>query len=325
MFFLKQIKIILFFIGIFFAIPAFAQTQSFSIVQNPQNPDPGEIVFFSLSAYEFNIDLANISWSVDGKVKDSGVGKKFFSVLAPIAGKVSSIEVSVTPPGGQLIKNSVFLNTSNMDIIWEAIDSYTPPFYKGKSLPISQSQVKVVAIPIVKKTNGAIMKPEEFIFNWKKDGKNFPGQSGLAKNIFSFANEILEKQNRVDVTATDGTKTISSSTILSFFEPEIIFYNLDTVTLAPKYSEAVGKARNLKQSRIGIVAEPYFLSSDFKNNPNIKTVWRVNDQDVNPSSKNSILVNATSTVGNVAVSFDYNDTKRLFRNFNYVSNLSITK
>lgn len=324
MFFLRFVKTTLFFISVFIATPVFAQSQTFSLTQNPQNPNPGETIFFSVSAYEFNVDLANISWKVDGKVKDSGTGKKIFSLVAPAGGKTSVLEVSVTPQGGSLIKNTVNISSSNMDVIWEAVDSYTPPFYKGKSLPISQSLVKVVAVPIVKRTNGTIRKPEEFVFNWQKDGKNFPAQSGLAKNIFSFANEILEKQNRINVVATDGVKNLSSSTLLTFFEPEIIFYNIDVITGMPKYSEAFGRARDVKQSRVGLVAEPYFLSSDFKNNPNIKTVWKVNDQVVGSASKNSILINATSTTGDVAVSFEYNDTKKLFRNFNFVSNLNIT-
>ncbi len=304
---------------------AFAQNQTFSVRQSPENPNPGETVFLNISAYEFNVDLAKITWSLDGKAKDSGVGKKAFSFVAPANGKTSSVEIEVVPQNGKAIKQTLSFTPADIDILWEALDSYTPPFYPGKSLPISQSQVKVVAVPVVKNANGTHRKTEDFVFTWRKDGKNFPGQSGLGKNGFSFANQILDKQNRVDVSATDGAKTVSGSVIITPFESEILFYEVDRVSGLPKYQDAYGPAVDVKQSRLSLVAEPYFLSSNFKIDENIKTVWKLNDQEVKPSSKNNLIINATTTTGPVNVTFLYDDTKKLFRDFNETTSLNITR
>ena len=293
---------------------AFAQNQTFSVRQSPENPNPGETVFLNISAYEFNVDLAKITWSLDGKAKDSGVGKRAFSFVAPANGKTSSVDIEVVPQNGKAIKQTLSFTPADIDILWEALDSYTPPFYPGKSLPISQSQVKVVAVPVVKNANGTHRKTEDFVFTWRKDGKNFPGQSGLGKNGFSFANQILDKQNRVDVSATDGAKTVSGSVIITPFESEILFYEEHSLE-GIQYQNTLDIENNLKKPRLKIVAEPYFLSKNFKTNPDISFEWSINNASADKKWKQYIIVDTSTTTGTISLTAKYKDSKKLFRTF----------
>lgn len=308
---------------VFVLSPADALALSFSISMTPESPRPNETVFLSVSALEFNMDLSTISWSVDGKAATAGVGKKNFSVVAPANGKTMKIDVKVVPNIGGTAESSIVIAPAEIDLLWEATDSYVPPFYKGKALPITQSEVKVVAMPNIK-SGGSLKSARSFVYTWQKDGKNIPNANGLGKSSYKFANQILEKSNRVSVSASDGASSVASAVTLDLFSPEIIFYETDRAGLV-RYQEAYGVARNVPQSRLSLVAEPYFLSSNFKTNNDIKTVWKLNDQEVKPASKNNVVINAATTTGSVDVYFAYDDVRKMFRDFNKTVGLNVTR
>ena len=303
--------------------PSEARALSFNISMSPENPVPNQAVFMSVSALEFNMDLSNISWTVDGKPKESGVGKKAISVTAPANGKTLTVVVKVIPNIGGLLEQSVTISPSELDLIWEATDSYVPPFYRGKALPVSQSIVKVAAIPNVRTSTGALKPASSFVYSWKKDGNNVLASSGYGKSSMSFANQILDKQNRVEVSVTDGTKTVSSSVTIVPFTPEILLYEEYSLT-GIQYQEALGLIKEMTaKPRTTIVAEPYFLSKNFKTNPDIKTIWKLNNQEVKATKKNILTINTSNTKGDVIVNFAYDDIRRIFRESETTFNLRI--
>ncbi len=295
-----------------FVLPAFtfAQSVSLSISASPANPTPGESVYLSLSSPEFDIDLAQISWKVDGKAKESGVGKKTISVLAPTSGK--ALEVSATAvSGGRVANASTRISAGEIDLIWESIDGYTPPFYRGKTLPITQGQVKVAAIPNIKTVSGSTVQARNFAYNWVKDSSNVGGQSGFGKSSMNFTNQNLEATNRVDVSVTDGLHTAKGSIVISYFEPEIHFYQL-LASSGIHHEKSIKNNTVITGDRVILVAEPYFLPKNLLTDANIKTVWKLNNVEVKPTSKNTLIIN-TRTPGTFTVGFTYDDTKKLFR------------
>lgn len=302
--------------------PRDAKALSVDISMSPESPVPNEMVFLSVSALEFNMDLSNISWSVDEKLKESGVGKKSISVVAPANGKSVKVSVKVIPNIGGILESSVVISPAGLDILWEATDSYVPPFYRGKALPISQGEVRVVAIPNIKTTSGAIKPSNSFVYTWRKDGKNVPNASGLGKSSFGFANQLLDKQNRIEVSATDGTKSAAGAVTMTPFVPEIVFYEELTLE-GVQYERALSQMHPVTEPRITIVAEPYFLSRNFKKNLDIKTVWRLNNQEAKAAQKNTMVINTSNTEGQVAVSFTYDDIRKLFRDFSKTITLNI--
>lgn len=303
-------------------VPSAANALSFNIKMSPENPAPNQTVFLSVSALEFNMDLSNISWTVDGKLKDSGIGKKSISITAPANGKSAVVSVKVVPSIGGLLEQSITISPSELDIIWEASDSYVPPFYRGKALPISQSIVKVAAIPNIKSGTGALKPASAFVYSWKQDGKNVPASSGYGKSSMSFANQILDKQNKIEVSLTDGTKTAGGSITVTPFTPEILFYE-DLQLEGTSYQKALNLIEETNKQKITIVAEPYFLSKNFKGNNEIKTVWKLNSQEVKSSLKNALIINTSSTTGIVNVYFGYDDIRKLFRDFDDSINLNV--
>ena len=161
----------------------------------PSNPAPRENTNITLKSYENNLDSVLITWSVDGKKISSGIGKKAFSVNAPGAGSEISVTATISLPEGA-IETKIIIKPVVMVLLWQANDSYVPPFYKGKALPAPDSEVKVVAMPEVKNGSSNV-PPQNMVYRWKKDYTNNVDGSGYGKNFFLFTNDYLENSNNI--------------------------------------------------------------------------------------------------------------------------------
>lgn len=311
-------------LGLLVSTVLHAQVATVSVTWNPTTPSAGEMVVVSASAYEFDVNLANISWSVDGKVKESGVGKKSLSLTMPAGGKALTVSVKVTPQGGAAIEKTVSISSSQIDMMWESIDGYAPPFYRGKTLPISQGQVKVVAVPSATAANGSLISGKTYSYNWTQDGQNYPGQSGFGKSSYVFGNRLLEKTNQVAVNASNGTNRASSAIVIAYATPKIMLYENDARSGVTLYQTALGGNIATKQTKLNIVAEPFFLPKDFLANADTVMKWTLNNQEVKGVTKNNLVINTSTTTGNVSLGFSYNETKKLFRSFNSSLNINVS-
>src|SRR3989344_3819496 len=165
----------------------------------PPIPEPLENVNITLSSYANNLDIVLISWFVDGKSAASGTGRKSFSLKAPAAGGETLVLVKIDFPEGE-IELRFPVRPSNTLLLWQAIDSYVPPFYRGKALPSPDSRIKVVAMPEIKIGSG-IANASDMAYSWKLDYTNDQAGSGYGKSFFIFNNDFLEKSNSVPVVA----------------------------------------------------------------------------------------------------------------------------
>ena len=303
---------------------AFAQVEvgkRVTLSASPQNPSPGEMVNLSVSSSELNVDLASIEWFVDGKSVKKGAGVKSFSFTAGSNGKSNTVSVSVTPKNGTPVDQSITFSPVDMDIIWEAQGAYVPPFYKGKTLPIKQGQVKVVAVPVVRNSNGSMLKPSDFAYAWRKEGQGIDGQSGLGKSSFIFTNQMLETSNRVDVSATNGAKSVQGSLNMTYFEPELLFYESDNQT-GTQYQRSLQNGFRPAFSSVALSFEPYFLPKGWRTDPNTTVEWTLNGQNAVSKDRQSLSVNATTQTGTFTVGVKYHEMKKLFRDFS--KSLTIT-
>src|ERR1035437_8597866 len=188
-------------LGIVLPFKANAVSQS-SILVNvaPENPTPNENVSITLSSYASNLDSVLISWSVDGKTVLSGIGKKSFSLNAPAAGGETNVVASISLPDGA-IDTRIIIRPAVMILLWQANDSYVPPFYRGKALPTPDSEIKVVAMPEIK-SGSSLVDPTNMTYAWKQDYNNMQDASGYGKNSFSYVNDYLESSSNISVVAS---------------------------------------------------------------------------------------------------------------------------
>ncbi|MFI5206255.1 MAG: hypothetical protein ACHQVK_04930, partial [Candidatus Paceibacterales bacterium] len=100
----------------------------------PLNPSPGEDTTITLGSYTNNLDNILISWFVNGKKVSSVIGEKAFSVKAPSATTTTTVKAVMAFPDGAVEKN-INIKSSVTILLYEAMDSYVPPFYRGKAMP----------------------------------------------------------------------------------------------------------------------------------------------------------------------------------------------
>jgi len=279
----------------------------------PENPAPGENVNITLKSYVNNLDVILISWSVNGKKVSSGIGKKSFSLNAPKAGGETSVIATTSLPDGE-IDTKIIIRPSAMVLLGEAIDSYVPPFYKGKALPSGDSMVKVVALPEIK-SGSNLINPKKLTYIWEKDYTNNQDGSGYGKNTFTYVSDYLENSNNIGVTAgTIDQKFSSTSNIdIKMEKPKIIFYKNDA-KLGTIWEQALADGYKILGNEI-IEAAPYFISPKDIRVPALTWDWFINNQTINTPSyrKNMIPLQAQAGVsGTSKIRLEINNTDKIF-------------
>ena len=267
---------LLFAVLFMFRTTAFAVSSS-SILVNiiPENPAPYEDVNITLNSYANNLDSVLITWSLNGKNVLAGIGKKLFFLKAPAAGEETVVVAVISLPDGNIEKRLI-IRPSVMVLLWQANDSYVPPFYKGKAMPTADSEVKVVAMPEV---NGANSKNMTYV--WKKDYSNDQEASGYGKNFFLYINDYLEDSNTISVTASTLDQNYSSEASINIgtAEPKILFYKNDNM-LGTIWEKALANPHKIQSEEI-VEASPYFISPKEIQNPRLIWSWFINDSLVN--------------------------------------------
>lgn len=285
----KRLLILLFAMFIILPLKAGAVSQS-SILVNvaPENPAPNENVNITLNSYASNLDSVLITWSADGKTVFSGIGKKSFSFKAPGAGKEVNIVVTVSLPDGSIDK-TIIIRPAVMLLLWQANDSYVPPFYKGKALPSPSSQIKIVAMPEIR--NGSqVADPKNMTYAWKKNYTNNVDGSGYGKNYFLYVNDYLEDTENVSVTASTIDQKYSSQASIEVptAEPKIIFYKNDA-KLGTVWERALVDGHTVINEEI-VEASPYFISPGDIRIPTLIFNWFINDTQISvPAWKKNIM------------------------------------
>lgn len=268
----------------------FAQQESTSIIANviPSNPAPGEDVSIYLSSYSDNLDVATMTWFVDGKSVLSGVGEKSLILKAPNFGQETKVVIKVKSQTEESQVSTV-LKPSYMVLLWEATDSYVPPFYKGKALPSPDSFVKVVALPEI--TSGGVkLDPKNISYTWQKDFNNMPTDSGYGKNYFIYKNDYLENSNNIGVTAylTDQQYSSTGRIDINMYQPFIDLYRKD-LKLGIDWNNVLNNSHFIKGSDI-IVASPYFISPKDIRRPDLVFNWYINNNIVETTNINTNML-----------------------------------
>ncbi|MBP6883797.1 MAG: hypothetical protein KBC06_01000 [Candidatus Pacebacteria bacterium] len=248
----------------------------------PSNPTPNQNVTLTLSSYAANLDSVSISWFVNGKSELTGIGKKTFSVTAGASGSRTTVVAKIALPDGEIDK-TVVIAPSVMVLLWEATDSYVPPFYRGKALLPSESEVKIVALPEIK-TSGGLVNSKNMTYAWKKDYTNVADAGGYAKNSYTFGTDYLDDTNNVSVVAStvDQKYSTEANINVTSITPRISIYKKDQ-NLGTIWENALTDPYIITGSET-LLAAPYFMSPKEIRRPDLTFSWFINDLAVSISS-----------------------------------------
>ena len=290
------------------------EPSSISVDIVPENPVPLENTTITLKSFSANLDSVLISWFVNDKSALSGIGKKSFSTNAPKAGSETKVLAKIFLPDGEIDKR-ISIQSSTMVLLWQANDSYVPPFYKGKALPGSDSEIKLVAMPEIRTSSGLI-NPKSMTYAWKKDYNNASESSGYGKNFFLYTNDYLESSNNVAVVASTTDQKFSSEANINIGTalPKISFYKKDA-SLGILWENALFD-RHIIKSDETIVAVPYFISPKDILRPELVFSWLINDNriDTKGSRKNLIPLKAEMGVSGVSkLRLEIENTSKIFQ------------
>jgi len=293
---------------------SFAASENSILVDiTPENPSPNQKTDITLKSYVNNLDTVLITWSVNGKSMSSGVGQKSFSVNAPAAGSETTVTATVALPDGTLQKR-VLIRPVVMALLWQADDSYVPPFYKGKALPTPGSTIRVVAIPEIKNGSQSV-NPGSLAYAWQKDYTNDQGSSGYGKNSFIYTNDYLENSNIVTVTAStvDQKYSTEGSIEVGTVTPKILFYKNDPA-IGTLWEEALTDGHIIAGNEV-VEAAPFFISPADIRVPSLEFNWFINGEhiDISGIKKNFLpLLAERGTTGTSEISLEIENKYKIF-------------
>jgi len=317
-------KVKFFIIGVFILgiinIPHFSsadlqvevQDNEINVETIPNNPQPYQNVTINLSSYATDLNKAIIIWQADSGTVLSGIGKTSYTFTTNGPDQSTTFNISITPVGSMsTISKTIVITPSEVEIMWESVGGYTPPFYKGKSLPISGSFIKAVAIPntgTIKSGNGSIS------YTWKNADSVVQDASGYNKNSYIFKNSMFDTTNNISVTAqsVDGNYNAENTIDIPVYDPKLVFYKRSPAE-GILYNNALNTETTMTEDEMTVVAEPYFMS--LKGNENNFTYsWEINGAPINtPSNKDELTVRPTTKGGYATINLVIENLNELFQ------------
>lgn len=283
-------KILLSIIGIFFSVSlsqAVAATD-ISLTVFPETPAPFSDVRITLQSYMVDINTASITWYVRGAEFKSGFGEKSITVAAGGIGSTLPVRARITLNTGDVYETTVTISPQSVDMIWESVESYIPPFYEGKALPGEGSVVKVTALPTI--YNGtSIVSPAAASYAWYLNGQFMESVSGAKKQSALIPLSVLEEKATVRVRVTvQGGPVVEKS--LNIYPHTImpLLYPYDATlgaNLARSFSQRIEIVRDTIFS-----LQPYYLSTRNGLDQSSSYTWFLDGLPVTPEEKTLLAV-----------------------------------
>jgi len=288
------------------------QEGDITIETSPKNPQPYQDVTINISSYATDLTKAIITWQSGSNTVLYGIGKTSYSFKTNGVGSANIFNISITPAGSlSSVIKKIAVYPSEIEMMWESVDGYTPPFYKGRSLPIGGGLIKVVAIPntkTIQSGNGSIS------YTWKNSDSVIDTASGYNKNSYVFKNSMFDDINNISVEASSvaGNYSAANSVSIPLYKPKIIFYK-KSPTDGILYNNSLGKESAMNEDEVTLVAEPYFMSI-VGNEDSINYAWKINSNTVaTPSKKTEITVRPTSRGGYAIIDLAIENIGELFQ------------
>lgn len=155
-------------------------------------------------------------------------------------------------------------------------DTYTPAFYKGRSLWSNQSRVIIVAIPQIP----GIQNTSNLFYKWSKNGVVLGGEqgiNGIGQNSLAFTDSILGKPQNIEleVLTSDGVVLVSGTTAVTPRPPSLLVYE-DNPLYGVLFHREAGAGYALRDREITFAAFPLFFSATTRFDSAIEYSWRTN-------------------------------------------------
>ncbi len=252
----------------------------------PNNPAPYQEVVLTLSSYSFDVNVATITWKVDGKTILSSLGAKRLTVMMGGGGQQVKITYEAVLANGASATGATTLTPQSVDLIYESKESYVPPFYEGRPLPSEGALVRVAAIPSISE-RGLKVSSNSLSYSWYLNGDYVDSVSGVGKSVASFALDYLVDATEIKVLVRSPRGNTAEKTI-SIPPHEVMptVYSYDDL-LGVNFVHAFFRRIEITKD-ITLSLVPYYLSTNGNAGTASTYDWYLDGLPITPQEKTLI-------------------------------------
>jgi len=261
--------------------------EQISIDFSPRYPGPNELVSISIESFQVDLDKSKIDWVINGSIIESGFGLKNFRFTTGDLGEETNITINIEKQNGQKLQKNYSINPGEVDLYYEA-DTYTPPFYKGKSEYTYQSRLKLIALPNFVDNLGNSVPANEVVYKWKIDGEVDASNSGTGRDIYYYESNLISGPIQVTLEASPVNSNQVGRVIktISPTEPIILIYEKNPI-YGTIFEQNIKSGFNVDREEIELVAIPYNFSGNILNVGDFE--WRLNGNEIKNFFSNNII------------------------------------
>lgn len=285
--------------------------EQISVKMTPEIPGPHENVDVYVTSYMFDMDKSVISWYLNETLLKKDLGLRSASFKTGAIGEKSVVRLSIQKSTGSTIEKTFTVTPAEVDIVVEPI-TYTPPFYKGRSVATFESPIKLIAVPNFVDINGRAVPDSEMVYTWKVNGKVVQGKSGARKNTYIHETDIISRPVEVTLTASpvNSEQTAKITRVIDFIQPQILIYE-DNPIFGTIFERAVNGDFVLNRQEIVFEAVPMFFDLEAMRG---QYVWNVNGKEIIGLSDREITFRREdSNPGIASVSISIRDTEKILQ------------
>jgi hypothetical protein len=231
-----------------------------------------------------------------------------FSIQSGNYGSRKKITVIVSGSGLRIVK-TITIIPQDATLLWEAINSYVPPFYHGKKIPSQESLIKISGIPNFKNISDAT-KLNDAVYIWTRNDNKILNSGGYGKDSLIIQHNKLRRSESIttDISDISGSSKTRQTIIIPISNPQIHWYYRDNYNYRKLLS--INRGLRVGQGDTRIIAEPYFFSLNQLNDLNF--TWKMNNETLylDPSApKQELLVRNPNQSGQVTFSTSIENPK----------------
>lgn len=305
-------------------LPATTSAQEFSVYSAddifveviPEIPGPNELVDLKLTSYSFNLNNYYIVWFENGEQKLAGYGEREFAFTTGNAGDISNV-TAVVEFNDQVFRKELRFSPSQVDLLWEVTDAYTPPFYKGKALPIQQSEITITAIP-----ETLLIEPNDapnLVYYWDRNYNRESSASGFGRQSYTFEADPLLLNEKITVTSNDRRENSFAKNTIDIptdtYKPKVLLYeiNEDDRLLTQR---ALNTNSVINKDTIRMSFHPLHMSSVLPNFTDLFVNWGINQVPEPPqdfAKQNELYITSGGAVGATQISIELEGIEKLLQ------------
>jgi hypothetical protein len=235
-------------------------TDPLTLTINPDYPRPYQIITVTPDSTLIDLSASTVSFSVNGKVVQTGSGGESASIAVGGPGTVTNITVTATN-NGQKYTKSISIHPADVSLIVEPT-STNHPFYEGASLIGSEGRVRIIAVPDLRNAKGIQISSDNLVYTWKNADQILQSSSGIGKSVLTATAPVRYRDTTITVTVSSQDSSVvgQASIAITPRDPLIRVYENDPL-LGPLFDTALSNSVTIAGSEDTYRAVPYYFTS----------------------------------------------------------------